>query len=92
MAELPKLPAFDFVPEAYSGPSKEEVLKMRNEHLSPALFKYYKSPIMLVNGKMQVRRWAFYRVFLPYTTQQSTSATNIVFTLIFSSLFIDREG
>lgn len=55
MAELPQLPPFDFKPEPYSGPSKAEVLEMRNQHLSPALFKYYKNPIMLTDGKMQVR-------------------------------------
>lgn len=53
-AEVPQLPPFDYVPEPYTGPSKEEVLAMRNEYLNPALFKYYRSPVMLVNGKMQV--------------------------------------
>lgn len=37
----------------YDGPSPEEVLAMRKEHLSPAIFHYYKKPIMIVEGKGQ---------------------------------------
>ena len=51
--ETPQLPPFDYVPPKYTGPSKEEVLKMRQEHLNPAIFTYYKTPLMLVDGKMQ---------------------------------------
>lgn len=29
------MPAFDYSPPAYTGPSKEEVLRMRKQHLSP---------------------------------------------------------
>ncbi len=50
---MPKLPAFDFQPKPYTGPSAEEVLKLRREFLNPALFLYYKKPLMLVEGKAQ---------------------------------------
>jgi alanine-glyoxylate transaminase/(R)-3-amino-2-methylpropionate-pyruvate transaminase len=49
----PKLPAFDFQPKPYTGPSAEEVLKVRREFLNPGLFLYYKKPLMLVEGKAQ---------------------------------------
>src|SRR3954463_1352523 len=48
-----KLPAFAHTPHPYSGPSKDEVLAMRREFLTPALLTYYKDPVMIVEGKMQ---------------------------------------
>jgi alanine-glyoxylate transaminase/(R)-3-amino-2-methylpropionate-pyruvate transaminase len=54
MAALPSLPNFNHTPEPYTGPSKEEVIATRKEHLCPSIFSYYKSPLMLVEGKMQV--------------------------------------
>ncbi len=47
------LPSTDHQPAAYAGPSAEEVLAKRAQHLNPALFLYYKKPIMLVEGAMQ---------------------------------------
>jgi alanine-glyoxylate transaminase/(R)-3-amino-2-methylpropionate-pyruvate transaminase len=49
----PVLPPFDYQPKAYTGPSLDEVLKLRREFLSPGLFLYYKKPMMLVEGKAQ---------------------------------------
>ena len=49
----PTLPAFSHQPRPYTGPPAEEVLRLRKEFLSPALFLYYKKPIMLVEGKGQ---------------------------------------
>ncbi|EFN57250.1 hypothetical protein CHLNCDRAFT_143782 [Chlorella variabilis] len=40
----PVLPPFDYVPPKYTGPSKEEVLALRKQYLSP---------VMIVDGKMQ---------------------------------------
>ena len=40
-------------PKPYTGPSKEEVAALRHKFLNPALFLYYKSPIMLVEGHGQ---------------------------------------
>jgi alanine-glyoxylate transaminase / (R)-3-amino-2-methylpropionate-pyruvate transaminase len=50
---VPELPPFDFHPQKYSGPSAEEVLRVRKEFLNPGIFLYYKKPLMLVQGKMQ---------------------------------------
>ena len=50
------LPACDFKPRAWSGPSREQVLAQRREFLTPALLTYYAEPLMLVQGHMQ---WLF---------------------------------
>jgi len=47
------LPPCEYTPEPYDGPSKEEVIKLRGEFLTPALVTYYKNPIMIVDGHMQ---------------------------------------
>jgi alanine-glyoxylate transaminase/(R)-3-amino-2-methylpropionate-pyruvate transaminase len=49
----PELPPFDHQPQPYIGPSAAEVLALRQEFLSPALFAYYKKPVMIVEGKGQ---------------------------------------
>lgn len=51
--KAPVLPPFDYRPKPYTGPSAAEVLRIRKEFLSPALFLYYKTPFMLVEGKGQ---------------------------------------
>ena len=51
-----QLPACEFQPPPYDGPSREEVLDMRREFLTPALLTYYQEPIMIVDGHMQ---WLF---------------------------------
>src|SRR5437763_7857715 len=53
MREAPILPKFDHDPRKYSGPSADEVLRLRKEFLNPGIFLYYKKPLMLVEGKMQ---------------------------------------
>ncbi len=52
MKSIPLPPCAD-QPAPYAGPSAEEVLRLRKQYLSPAIFHYYKKPIMLVEGKMQ---------------------------------------
>jgi alanine-glyoxylate transaminase/(R)-3-amino-2-methylpropionate-pyruvate transaminase len=47
------LPASSHSPAAYSGPSREEVLAMRRQYLTPGLLTYYREPLMLVDGHMQ---------------------------------------
>ena len=47
------LPVCNHQPRPYTGPSKAEALAMRNQYLSAGLFKYYKDPLMLVEGHMQ---------------------------------------
>jgi alanine-glyoxylate transaminase/(R)-3-amino-2-methylpropionate-pyruvate transaminase len=51
--KTPQLPPFDHVPQPYIGPSAEEVLALRKQFLSPAIFAYYKRPIMVVEGRGQ---------------------------------------
>ena len=51
--KLPELPPFDYKPKKYSGPSADEVLRLRKQFLNPGIFLYYKKPIMFVEGKMQ---------------------------------------
>lgn len=51
--DQPALPACDFTPPPYTGPSREEVLELRREFLTPALLTYYREPVMIVDGHMQ---------------------------------------
>jgi alanine-glyoxylate transaminase/(R)-3-amino-2-methylpropionate-pyruvate transaminase len=51
-----EMPATDHVPRHYSGPSRDEVLAMRRHYLTPALFAFYREPILIVEGHMQ---WLF---------------------------------
>ncbi len=46
-------PPFDHSPKAYSGPSAAEVLHLRKEFINPALFHYYREPILIVEGRGQ---------------------------------------
>jgi alanine-glyoxylate transaminase/(R)-3-amino-2-methylpropionate-pyruvate transaminase len=47
------LPPYDYTPLPYDGPSPEEVLALRKDFVNPAIFHYYKKPIMIVEGKGQ---------------------------------------
>ncbi|KAG1668083.1 hypothetical protein FOA52_010493 [Chlamydomonas sp. UWO 241] len=47
------MPSFDHVPSVYPGPPKEEVLRLRKQYLSPCLTHHFKTPLMIVEGKMQ---------------------------------------
>jgi alanine-glyoxylate transaminase/(R)-3-amino-2-methylpropionate-pyruvate transaminase len=49
----PVLPDFPHVPQPYAGPSVEEVQRLREAHVNPAIFRYYTKPLMLVEGKGQ---------------------------------------
>ena len=50
---MANLPTCAFAPPVYDGPSKDEVIKLRSEFLTPALVTYYRDPIMIVDGHMQ---------------------------------------
>lgn len=52
-ARTPQLPPFDHKPQPYTGPSYEQTLATRKQYLNPALFLYYKKPLMVVEGNMQ---------------------------------------
>ncbi len=47
------LPPCDYQPHAYDGPTREEVLRLRQTYLSPAIRLYYANPVMVVEGYMQ---------------------------------------
>ena len=46
-------PATDHTPAPYDGPSRDEVLALRKEYLTPGLVTYYREPLMIVEGHMQ---------------------------------------
>lgn len=49
----PALPACSHRPRPYTGPSKQDVLALRKQYVNPAIFTYYKQPLMIVEGHMQ---------------------------------------
>jgi alanine-glyoxylate transaminase/(R)-3-amino-2-methylpropionate-pyruvate transaminase len=51
--QSPALPPFAHTPQPYTGPTAEKVLALRKEYLNPAIFAYYRRPIMIVEGKGQ---------------------------------------
>ena len=48
-----KMPASDHEPRPYAGPSRAEVLAMRDTYCNPAISRLYKEPLMIVEGHMQ---------------------------------------
>lgn len=50
---MPSLPPTSHSPAPYTGPSIEEVKRLRKAYMNPGIFLYYKEPIMLVEGHMQ---------------------------------------
>src|SRR5437667_12714599 len=47
------LPLSAHQPAPYEGPSRDEVLAMRREYLTPGLITYYREPLLVVEGHMQ---------------------------------------
>jgi len=47
------LPVSDHVPAPYDGPSRDEILSLREQYMSPGIFKFYKEPLTIVEGHMQ---------------------------------------
>lgn len=50
---MKSMPGCDYQPPRYEGPTKEEVLATRRQYCNPAVFTYYKEPLMIVDGHMQ---------------------------------------
>lgn len=48
-----QLPICDHTPTPYDGPSRDEVIALRTQYVSPGVITYYKDPLMIVEGKMQ---------------------------------------
>ena len=51
--QRPIMPPFSYTPQPYTGPSKEEVIALRKQYLSPALYWHFREPVMITEGKMQ---------------------------------------
>ena len=49
----PVMPVCDHRPAPYSGPSREEVLTLRRRYTNPAIFTFYREPLMIVEGYLQ---------------------------------------
>ena len=47
------MPPFEYTPQPYRGPSREEVFALRQQYVNPAVFTLYREPLMIVEGKMQ---------------------------------------
>src|SRR5437762_8611505 len=47
------LPVSSHRPAPYTGPSREEVLALRRQYLTPGLITYYKEPLLVIKGHMQ---------------------------------------
>ncbi len=52
-AKAPELPPFDYQPKPYTGPSYDEVLRLKNTYVTPTSVPNYKKPLMIVEGSMQ---------------------------------------
>lgn len=48
-----QLPIIDHKPTPYDGPSRDEVIALRHQYVSPGVLTYYCDPLMIVEGKMQ---------------------------------------
>jgi alanine-glyoxylate transaminase/(R)-3-amino-2-methylpropionate-pyruvate transaminase len=48
-----QLPIIDHKPAPYDGPSRDEVLALRHQYVSPGVLTYFREPLMVVEGKMQ---------------------------------------
>lgn len=48
-----QLPIIDHQPQPYTGPSRDEVLALRHQYVSPGVITYYQEPLMIVEGHMQ---------------------------------------
>ncbi|XP_033754471.1 alanine--glyoxylate aminotransferase 2, mitochondrial-like [Pecten maximus] len=50
---IPSMPPCDFQPDTYKGMEMSKVKQVRSENLNPALFTYYKKPLLVHQGHMQ---------------------------------------
>ena len=51
-----EMPPCEHKPRRYTGPSRAEVIAMRNQYTNPAIFTLYGEPLLIVEGYMQ---WLF---------------------------------
>ena len=64
-AIAPKMPAFDYSPPKYTGPSAAEILRKRKEYLSPAMPTFYEQPVRTNFDDRIINRWflRFFQIF-----------------------------
>ncbi len=48
-----ELPVTSHQPLPYDGPTKEEVIALRSQYVSPGVITYYREPLLVVEGHMQ---------------------------------------
>lgn len=48
-----QLPVINHQPTPYEGPSRDEVIALRKQYVSPGVITYYREPMMVVEGHMQ---------------------------------------
>ncbi|MDG2383151.1 MAG: aspartate aminotransferase family protein [Pirellulaceae bacterium] len=48
-----KLPVSNHQATPYQGPTRQEVLALRQQYVSPGVVRYYRDPLMIVEGHMQ---------------------------------------
>ena len=48
-----EMPPCDYAPPPYTGPSRDEVLRLRKSFYNPAVYMLYSEPLMIVDGHMQ---------------------------------------
>jgi alanine-glyoxylate transaminase / (R)-3-amino-2-methylpropionate-pyruvate transaminase len=52
-ASPPVLPPCEHQPRPYAGPSRAEVLALRQRYAHPSLFTFYREPLLIVEGHLQ---------------------------------------
>ncbi len=53
MSTSAQLPPTSHTPTPYDGPSRDQVIALRHQYVSPGVITYYKDPLMIVEGNMQ---------------------------------------
>jgi alanine-glyoxylate transaminase / (R)-3-amino-2-methylpropionate-pyruvate transaminase len=48
-----EMPPSEHVPRPYTGPSKDELVAMRRQFTNPAVYTFYREPLLIVEGHMQ---------------------------------------
>ena len=48
-----ELPVVNHTPQPYAGPSRDAVIALRKQYVSPGVITYYREPLMVVEGHMQ---------------------------------------
>lgn len=77
---IPKMPPFDYSPPPYTGPTADQILRKRNEFLSPSMFYFYNKP---VSSLLILPCYFFFFIFSPCSINR--------IDLIFFSLKLQKK-